>query len=69
MAATIEKTQLRLEYDNGMKDGKQAIQARTYSNLKNNATDEGLKSASTAIGTLSKKDILNTKKIVTSKIE
>ena len=69
MAATIEKTQLRLEYDNGMKDGKQVIQARTYSNLKNGATDEGLKSASDAIGALSKKDILNTKKIVTSKIE
>lgn len=69
MAAVIEKTQLRLEYDNGMKDGKQLIQSKTYSNVKADATDEGLKSASDAINTLSAKNVLNTKKIVTSKIE
>lgn len=69
MAAIIEKTQLRLEYDNGMSNGRQLYKSKTYSNVKNDATDEGLKAASDAINALSEKDVLLTKKIVTSRIE
>lgn len=66
--ATIEKTQLRLEFDDGMRNGKQVFKVRTYSNIKNDATDVSLKSASDAIDALSQKDIVNTKKVVTSLI-
>ncbi len=66
--AIIEKTQLRLEFDNGMKEGRQMIKSRTYSNIKHDATDDGLKATSDAVNALSEKNILATKKIVISNI-
>lgn len=68
MATVIEKTQLSQEYDNGMFNGKMRFKRKSYSAIKNDAVDTGLKAASEAIGTLCAKDLVNTKKIVTSVI-
>lgn len=69
MATVLEKNVLELHFDDGMKNGKQQIKRKSYSNIKLNALDTGLKSASSAIDVLSKKEVLNTKKVATSRIE
>lgn len=62
----VEKSQLRLEHDNGVVDGKQRIKAKTLSNIKVDASDDSLYAVGTAVSALSTKEVLNVKKVVTS---
>ena len=64
----VEKTQLRLEHDNGMVDGKQRVKAKTFSNIKPDANDDSLHAVGTAVNALSTKPVLKVKKVVTSVI-
>lgn len=68
MAAIIEKTSLVLEHNNGIIDGKQKIKRQSYSSIKNDATDQGIKVVGEAIDALSAKAVLNTKKQVLSNL-
>lgn len=63
------KVQLKLEHDNGVDDGKQLYSARTISNIAREATDENLLKLSGAISSLSQKEVLITKKIVTTQLD
>lgn len=65
----ITNNQLRLEFDNGKTEsGKQKFKAKTFSNINANATDENLLAAAQAVDGLTKKNLLKTKKVVTSEI-
>ncbi|WP_054251450.1 DUF1659 domain-containing protein [Neofamilia massiliensis] len=67
--ATITKNQLRLEFDNGTTaDGKQKFKAKTFSNVNTSATDDNLLVAARAIDGLTAKELVKTKKVVTSEI-
>lgn len=65
----VDKTQLKLQFDNGMVDGKQRYKSKTFSNIKNDASDDGLFAASSAINTLSGDSVLKTLRVVTTAIE
>lgn len=67
--STVEKVQLKLEFDNGLVDGKQKYKPRTFSNIKETATDENILGTSDAINALSENPVLRTSKVVTSLIE
>lgn len=69
MAAIIEKTQVRLQFDGGIVDGKQRYKNKTFSNIKEEASDESILVVSDAINSLSEKDVLKTRKVVTTRIE
>lgn len=69
MAARIEKTQLRLQFDAGEVDGKQKYKSKTFSNIKHSAENDNLLLVSNSINALSEKDVLITKKVVTSVLE
>lgn len=65
----VVNNQLRLEFDNGLTEsGKMKIKAKTFSNLRPEATDDNLLVVSQAIEGLTTKDLHKTKKIVTSEI-
>ena len=66
MATSIlEKKMLRLEHDNGVVNGRQQIKVQSISDIKTDATDNGLYAVGTAYDALSKKEVLNVKKIDT----
>lgn len=67
--ATIEKSVLRLEFDNGIIDGKQKYKASSFSNLKHDATDQNILQTSRAINALTQPEVLRTTTVVTSLIE
>lgn len=65
-ASTIEKTQLRLQFDNGKIDDRQRYKSKTISNITENATDDNLLSVSNAINSVTEKEVLITQKVVVS---
>ena len=66
MATSIlEKKMLRLEHDNGVVNGRQQIKVQSISDIKSDATDDGLYAVGTAYSALAKKEVLNVKKIDT----
>lgn len=67
--STVVKNQLKLEFDNGVVEGKQKYKAKTFSNIKEEATDENLLEVSKAINALTEKAVLKTTKVVSTLIE
>ncbi len=65
-ASTIEKTQLRLQFDNGKIDDRQRYKSKTISNITENATDDNLLAVSNAINSVTEKEVLITQKVVVS---
>ena len=66
MATSIlEKKMLRLEHDNGIVNGKQQVKVQSISDIKADATDNGLFTVGIAYNALAKKELLNVKKIDT----
>lgn len=60
---------LRLEFDNGLtENGKMKIKAQTFSNIRPEATDDGLLTTSIAIDALTTKDVYKTKELTTNEI-
>lgn len=59
----ITKKSLKLELDNGVVDGKQKIDSKTYSNISLSATDENILSAGELISGLQEKALINVKRI------
>ena len=62
----IEKTQLRLQFDNGKIDDRQRYKSKTISNITENATDDNLLAVSNAINSVTEKEVLITQKVVVS---
>lgn len=63
MRATLDSIQLRLEQDNGMQGDRQMYTTKTISNIKEDATNDGLLAISDAVSALSQKQVLNTKRV------
>ena len=65
----VTSNQLRLEFENGMTEtGKMKVKAKTFSNIRSDATDDNLLVAAKAIDGLTSKALHKTKKVVTSEI-
>ncbi len=58
-----EKTNLKLELDGGIVEGKQKTLSKTYSKVKTDALDEEVYETAVALQTLQTRDLLNVKKI------
>lgn len=58
-----EKTVLKLELDNGVVDGKQKIQTKSFNKVKTSADDESLHATGTAIAALQEKELLKVKRV------
>ena len=70
MATSIlEKRNLRLEHDAGIVNGKQQIKTQSVTDIKSDASDDGLFAVGIAYNALSAKELLSVKKIDTSIIE
>lgn len=58
-----EKMTLKLELDNGLVDGKQKVQSKSFNKVKPEAADEDLHGTALALAELQDKDILKVKRI------
>lgn len=63
MAQKLEKTRLKLMYDDGVVNGVQKFRNKTYSNIQTEATAEGLFQAATALGSLGDRDVVHVYRI------
>lgn len=66
--ASLQTKSLILEYDMGVVNGKQVIKNKSYSNIRETATDEGLFNTATTLSSLQERDLLSVKKRETSRI-
>lgn len=64
--ATLEKIQLKLQFDAGKDGERQKYKTKTLSNISEEATDDNLLIVSNSIDTLTEKDLLKTVKVVTT---
>lgn len=67
--AYVENVQLRLQHDNGYVDGRQRYKNRTYSGLKETATNEEINSVALAISDVALRPVLIAKKIETTVLD
>ncbi|MGM0397319.1 MAG: DUF1659 domain-containing protein [Bacillota bacterium] len=65
---TAEKRTLKLELDAGVVDGKQRISSKSYSNVKLDATDDGIHTCGEALAGLQELPLMKLKKVEESVI-
>lgn len=66
--AVTKKLALKINFDNGLVDGKQKLKSKTISQVGKSATDEGLLEVANVIGGLQTKDIYEILKIETKEL-
>ena len=58
-----EKVVLKLELDNGIVDGKQKIQSKTFNKVRTDVADEDLHGVEVILADLQSKELLKVKKV------
>lgn len=67
--ATVMRQGLRVRFDDGMKNGKQKYKSKSFTNIREEATDDNLLAVSNALNELTEKEILQTFKDTNTLIE
>lgn len=68
VSVNLETMSLMLEFDAGVVNGKQTLKNKSYSNIRQTATDESLLKTANTLAGLQERDLLTVRKRVTSSI-
>lgn len=63
-----EKVTLKLELDGGIVDGKQKINSKSFSKIKNDAQNEDLHGTAVTMASLQERELVSVKKVETSEL-
>lgn len=63
-----EKVTLKLELDGGIVDGKQKVNSKSFSKIKNDAQNEDLHGTAVTMASLQERELVSVKKVETSEL-
>lgn len=59
----VQRVSLRLEFDNGIEDGKQKLISKSFNRFKKEVEDENLHGFASDLSSLQDRDVINIKKV------